>query len=98
MPPAPRSSRSPASSATALAIAKGSDRLLLFGSAKAHDTHCAVCGSLLYSLVRDGAYVHVTLGTLVDAPSVRPTAHIFVGSKAPWFEIVDDLPQHAEFG
>jgi hypothetical protein len=20
--------------------------------------------------------------------------HIFVGSKAPWFEITDDLPQH----
>ena len=22
--------------------------------------------------------------------------HIFVGSKAPWFEIADALPQHAE--
>jgi catechol 2,3-dioxygenase-like lactoylglutathione lyase family enzyme len=33
------------------------------------------------------------LGSLVDGPSVRPTKHIFVGSKAPWFEITDDLPQ-----
>ena len=24
---------------------------------------------------------------------MRPTNHIFVGSKAPWFEITDDLPQ-----
>jgi hypothetical protein len=27
---------------------------------------------------------------------MRPGAHIFVGSKAPWFDITDDLPQHAE--
>ena len=50
-----------------------------------HDAHCRRCGSLLYSLVRNGAYVHVAMGTLVDAPSIRPTAHIFVGSKAPWY-------------
>jgi hypothetical protein len=24
---------------------------------------------------------------------MRPTEHIFVGSKATWFEITDDLPQ-----
>jgi hypothetical protein len=57
-----------------------------------------VCGSLLYSVVREGAYVHVALGSLVDAPSIRPTEHIFVGSKAPWFEITDDLPQHEAHG
>lgn len=27
---------------------------------------------------------------------MRPTKHIFVGSKAPWFEITDDLPQFEE--
>ena len=46
---------------------------------------------------RDGGYVHVTMGTLIDTPSIRPTAHIFVGSKAPWFEICDALPQFEEF-
>ena len=56
--------------------------------------HCARCGSLLYSIVRNGAYAHVAMGTLVDAPSIRPRAHIFVGSKAPWFAITDDLPQY----
>jgi len=49
-------------------------------------------------VVRDGAYVHVALGSLVDAPSIRPTKHIFVGSKAPWFEITDDLPRFEEYG
>ena len=72
--------------------------MLIYGGDNAHDAHCKTCGSLLYSVVREGAYVHVTLGTLVDDPSIRPSAHIFVGSKAPWFTITDDLPQHEEFG
>ena len=76
-----------------LGITGGEDRILVFGDEKAnHDIHCRACGSLLYSVV--GAFVHVTLGTLVDAPTLRPTAHIFVGDKAPWFEITDDLPQY----
>ncbi|TAJ93006.1 MAG: GFA family protein [Reyranella sp.] len=79
---------------SALTVTHGRDRLLIHGSETNHDAHCARCGSMLYSLVRDAAWVHVTLGTLVDPPSIRPGAHIFVGSKAPWFAITDDLPQY----
>lgn len=79
-----------------LALADGHENLLVFGEEAGNDTHCKVCGSLLYSVVRDGAYVHVAMGTLVDAPKIRPSKHIFVGSKAPWFTITDDLPQYAE--
>ena len=75
------------------AVVSGADGLLIYGDATTHDAHCGRCGSLLYSRVRDGAYVHVTMGTLRDAPAIRPSAHIFVGSKAPWYEISDDLPQ-----
>jgi hypothetical protein len=78
------------------AVTQGQDGMLIYGSDKAHDAHCRNCGSLLYSLVRDGAWVHVAMGTLVDAPAIRPQRHIFVGSKAPWFTITDDLPQHQE--
>jgi hypothetical protein len=81
-----------------LAVTQGEDRLHLYGNASAHDARCGACGSLLYSVVREGAFVHVTLGTLVDDPSIRPSAHIFVGSKAPWHTITDDLPQHQDFG
>jgi hypothetical protein len=35
------------------------------------------------------------MGTLAEEPSIRPTAHIFVGSKAAWYAITDDLPQYA---
>ena len=79
-----------------LEITEGSNRLLVFGDDDLNHTRCGVCGSLLYSVVRDGAYVHVAMGSLVDDPTIRPTEHIFVGSKAPWFEITDDLPQFEE--
>lgn len=81
-----------------LRLTSGTESLSLFGTEDAHDAHCKACGSLLYSVVRDAQFVHVALGTLVDAPTIRPTAPIFVGSKAPWFTITDDLPQHHEFG
>jgi hypothetical protein len=77
-----------------LVVTRGRDNLLIYGDEAGHDAHCRRCGSLLYSVVREGAFVHVAMGTLVDAPSIRPTAHIFVGSKAPWHAITDDLPQH----
>lgn len=80
-----------------LRLTSGAENLSIFGEEDAHDAHCKACGSLLYSVVRDAQLVHVTLGSLVDVPSIRPTAHIFVGSKAPWFTITDDLPQHQEF-
>ena len=79
-----------------LEITNGLDALLVFGEEDLNDTRCRACGSLLFSVVRDGAYVHVAMGSLVDAPSIRPTKHIFVGSKARWFEITDDLPQFEE--
>jgi len=80
-----------------LRVTLGENNLLIFGEADSHDAHCNRCGSLLYSVVREGAFVHVALGTLFDAPSIRPDKHIFVGSKAPWFTITDDLPQYEEF-
>ena len=80
-----------------LSLVQGEDQLLIVGDALTHDARCSRCGSLLYSLVREGQYLHVTLGTLDTAPSLTPTAHIFVGSKAPWFTIGDDLPQYEAF-
>ena len=79
-----------------LRITQGGDSLTIHGDDTAHNAHCKTCGSLLYSVVRDGAFVHVALGTLVEDPTIRPTVHIFVGSKAPWFTITDDLPQYDE--
>ena len=79
-----------------LAITKGADTLLVWGDRDANHTRCGKCGSLLFSVVAPDR-VHVAYGSLRDAPSLQPTQHIFVGSKAPWFEILDDLPQHEEY-
>jgi hypothetical protein len=80
-----------------LEIVEGQDALLVVGDEDENHTRCAACGSLLYSVVRDGEYVHVALGSLVDPPSVRPSVHIWVSQKAPWYQITDDLPQYEEF-
>jgi hypothetical protein len=80
-----------------LRLVEGGDLLLVWGDDTANHTRCGVCGSLLYSVVRGGAYVHVAMGSLEDNPSIRPTEHIFVGSGAPWFEITDDLSQSEEY-
>lgn len=79
-----------------LRIVAGADQIHHYGDpAQNHDVHCKRCGSFLYSAVGHHRY-HVTLGTLLDSPTIRPTAHIFVGDKAPWYEITDGLPQHEE--
>jgi hypothetical protein len=58
---------------------------------------CRVCGSRLPVLEDEGSHVIVPAGALDDDPGVRPVVHIHTGSKAPWFEITDALPQFAEY-
>src|SRR3954468_5158579 len=41
-----------------LRITKGEDSLMVVGDENGNDTRCKTCGSLLYSVVRDGAFVH----------------------------------------
>src|SRR5262245_46856317 len=53
---------------------------------------CRVCGSRIPSRTGDGK-VFVPAGLLDDDPTVKPSLHEFVGSKAPWWEITDELPQ-----
>jgi hypothetical protein len=79
-------------------VTKGAGSLLVIGDPNAdHEVRCEACLSLLYWTVRDGAYVRVPYGSLIDEPTLKPTAHMFVGSKAPWHQILDDLPQHDEY-
>jgi len=55
---------------------------------------CGVCGSSLPFLNTARGLAVVPMGSLDADPGLTPKAHIFVGSKAPWFEIADSLPQH----
>jgi hypothetical protein len=56
---------------------------------------CRHCGSSLFNRKLKTHRYNIRLGILDELPSQRPTFHIFVGSKAPWDSICDDLPQHA---
>ena len=57
---------------------------------------CRKCGSSLAS-AHDGKVTEVAVGTVDGDPGARPREHIFVGSKAPWYEIADALPQHEQW-
>jgi hypothetical protein len=57
---------------------------------------CARCGAETPRVSRERGFVVVPAGTLDTDPGIRPQAHIYVGSKAPWFEMTDGLPQFAE--
>lgn len=57
---------------------------------------CRSCGSPLASM-HGGMVGEVVVGTLDDDPGTRPREHIFVGSKAPWHEVLDTLPQYDQW-
>ena len=74
---------------------KGSESVASFNATPAATrTFCRRCGS---NLEWRGAsrpdLVGFALGTLDDDPHLKPRWHIYVGSRAPWFEITDDLRQ-----
>jgi hypothetical protein len=60
-------------------------------------TFCGRCGASVPRRVPGREYVVIPAGSLDDDPGTRPNAHIFVGSKAPWVELTDPLPQHEAY-
>jgi ubiquinone/menaquinone biosynthesis C-methylase UbiE len=54
---------------------------------------CRSCGSPVPVPYPDGKVVGLPAGSLEGDPGTRLLRHTFVGSKAPWFEITDDVPQ-----
>lgn len=78
---------------------RGQDLLLSYKVPDARfftQAFCRTCGSPEPHIDRDRGLAVVPMGGLDDAPPMRPQSHIFVASKAPWYEIPDDLPRHAE--
>ena len=74
-------------------VTKGADSLCCRRCRGRHAKRCGKCFSLLYWTGYEGK-IRVPYGSLIDEPALKPTAHMFVGSKAPWYEILDDLPQY----
>ena len=59
--------------------------------------YCVECGGHLFSGSLDGDFISVRLGAIEGDPGIRPEAHIWVSSAAPWEPIPDDgLPRYDE--
>ncbi len=57
---------------------------------------CTTCGGGTPRVDLERKLAVVPMGSLDDDPGARISEHIFVGSKAPWHEITDDIPQYEE--
>jgi hypothetical protein len=69
-----------------------------FSSPGVERRFCADCGGKLLFVMHDYPdLLWVAAGALDDEPKLKPQYHIFVESKAPWFVIHDQLPQHAAY-
>jgi len=76
----------------------GEDSLLKYPSSpQGTRNSCGVCGSTVPMTMPAYSLVLLPAGPLEGDLGIKPAAHIFVGSKAPWYTITDDLPQHQEY-
>lgn len=57
---------------------------------------CAQCGASVPRTAIDRGIVVIPVSALDSDAGIAPMAHIYVCSKAPWFEITDTLAQHVE--
>jgi hypothetical protein len=82
-----------------LRFTRGTERIGSFhvpGARFFTQAFCRDCGGKAPRLDPERGIAVVPMGTLDDDPGIAPQGHIYVGSKASWFEITDGLPQHVE--
>jgi hypothetical protein len=79
-------------------LLKGADAIKEYESSPGvFRVFCGTCASPLYS--RRPAHpnmLRLRIGTLDTPIDSKPSMHIYVGSKAEWEEIHDDLPKHED--
>jgi len=84
--------------ASGFRIVTGNDSIGHFESSPGlQRSFCTVCGSVLPEITPSGESVVVPAGNLTGDLGLQPQLHMFVKSKAPWFDITDQLPQHDEW-
>ena len=73
----------------------GEDRLVRYRSSpNGVRSFSRVCGSAGPTLLPEHGIAVAPAGCLEGELGIKPQYHIFVGSKAPWDAITDDLPQY----
>ena len=74
----------------------GQDLIKIFSSSADMDrTFCSNCGSTFQTIYKpEPDLMYLALGTVDGDPGCRPEYHIYIGSKAPWSDVTDDLAQY----
>ena len=83
-------------SSDGLRFVRGEDQLTVFRAPDAKrfaHAFCRACGSSMPRVDEARGFAIVPMGSFDDDPGARPERHIFVGSKAAWDAITDDLPR-----
>ena len=77
-------------------LLQGEELIRVYGEGQgAVKAFCIACGSSLFGgKWPHGNEISIRMGAFDDDPGIRPQLHTYVGSRAPWDEISDDLPQH----
>ncbi len=79
------------------AITSVEDTLASYSKSSASKFYfCSHCGSSVFSEKPEAGLMHVRYGALIDSPSLKPQAHMYVASKADWYELDDELPKFEE--
>lgn len=82
------------SSTASLKWQRGQDKVAQFTlpSTRHSRSFCSICGSAVPGLQMGGALLVVPAGCLDSEVPIRPTAHIFSGSRAGWDHTLDVVP------
>jgi hypothetical protein len=82
----------------AFSYVSGESETKSYASSASHGrVFCRHCGSnILVDLQTEPDSLYIAMGTVNGNPDLPPGYHIFVGSKAPWHTINDDLPAFEE--
>lgn len=85
--------------AESFAFVSGEDNLTAYNSSSSQTKFfCKTCGSPIMSKnTSHPDKIRIRLGTIESDIIERPSAHVFVSSKANWETITGELPQYEEY-
>jgi hypothetical protein len=78
-----------------LRFTSGADAVREYRNPEGARYFCGRCGGRLFNRpMSTDELVVLMIASLDSEPEQKPVMHVNVESKAPWYDILDDLPQH----
>jgi len=78
---------------------RGADDIVVYrlpNSKRFGHAFCRHCGSSVARAMSKSTLMNIPAGALDDPPGCDVKGHVYVGSKAPWFDLTDTLPRYVE--